>query len=734
MTSSSTPESPLLDATPVGEPAPATRSPLVPGAIVIGLLCAAFLGLAFQSGAYSPDKWLPFLVGMGALALVLVVAGPVIDSSRFQKIILAVLAAQVAWTAASVVWAKSLGNVWEETNRTLLYATAVVLTFAAVRWAGEKGLTILASLLTVAIGAVALTAIVTLAVVADPERLFQDARLDYPVTYFNGLACLLMVGFWLALGLANGARCAPPKDPDEIPVSRLQLRAHESFPRWTQPLLLALAVVFLQTTQMTQSRGAFWAFFLALPFFVILSPHRFRAVLDLAIVITPVVVFWDRLNGVYFALNDQTPVGTAVGSALTAIGYSAAIVVGAWLVTWLVERRIGALSRKARVWMGVVLIVLTIFGAVGGIVYADISTGGLDGYLSDRWEEFTSDTVGDAGGGSRFAAVGLNGRLTMWKVAANAFAEEPALGVGAQNFEQYFYLHRTTQMEVRQPHSQPMQLLAELGSPGLALYLLFVGLALVRALVRRFRSSQFTRQAVVAAVVVAVISWFIHSSADWMWQLAGVSLPAMLLLGALVAVDPAKKTPTATGAPEDVSDPPARIPKRSHVSRAIAGLLAVIVIASAAFPYVSSRFSDMAEGAEDGDTVNAWTETAAMLDPTSVKPFSVRANAYVLAAQQAPAASAERLVQLQLAADAWINATEVEPSGWSYYYESARTLLEARDAALLASSGFDSELVAKAQELEEQARTLLEKAKRLNPLSSYVKDLEEESLQDTGGI
>ena len=83
--------------------------------------------------------------------------------------------------------------------------------------------------------------------------------------------------------------------------------------------------------------------------------------------------------------------------------------------------------------------------------------------------------------------------------AANAFGENPSLGLGAQNFEIYYYQHRTVLAETNEAHSLPMQLLAELGLPGLLLWLAFFGLTLVRAGVLRFRSSDRAAHAVTAA-------------------------------------------------------------------------------------------------------------------------------------------------------------------------------------------------------------------------------------------
>ena len=225
-------------------------------------------------------------------------------SSRFQKVVLGLFAAQVVWTVASIIWATSAGDAWEEINRTLFYALGVALTFVAVRWARQAGLNALAVLLSGTVGVMAVVVAVRLGTSSDPVGLFVGGRLNYPVTYFNGLASLLMIGFWLALGAANATGTRLPRGE---PAAE-ERRTREWFPRWTQPLLLALSVFLLELALLPQSRGALWTFFLVIPFFVFLSPHRFRALVDLVIVALPVILFWTRLNGVYAAIRDNTPV------------------------------------------------------------------------------------------------------------------------------------------------------------------------------------------------------------------------------------------------------------------------------------------------------------------------------------------------------------------------------------------------------------------------------------------
>ena len=726
------------------------------GLVILALLCAVALGLTFRSGAYSLADWLPFTIGVAALAVMVSLSGPRPAAGRMQLALLGLFALLALWTTASLLWATSLGNAWEEADRTLFYAVALALTFAAVRWAGPAGLRALAALLTAAVGIVALVIAVRLAASDDPLGFFVTGRLYYPVSYYNALAALIMTGFWLALGLANGiglprtarsaaaprggaapgdgtaGRDATATQNTEAPAAATPAPAASrrlSFPRWTQPVLLALAVFLVELALLPQSRGALWTFFLVVPFFVILSPHRFRALVDLGIVVLPVVLFWGRLNDVYAVALEKAPLAGTVGGALQAVGYSVLIVVGAWTVTWVVERMVGPLSRRLRLWIGIVLIVLAVAGAVGGLVYADQRTGGLGGYLGDRWAELTGDQAPDPALTSRFIALGLSGRIEQWKVAGQAFDEHTLLGIGAQNFELYHYQHRTSALDVKNPHSQPLQVLAELGLPGIVLYVAFIVGTLLWALVQRFREKQRVNQAVLAAMMTAVIAWTIHSSADWMWQVTALTLPVMMLFGGLIAaggperraagaVDAAGAGAGPAEAATQAAGAAGAAARRFRLTRPVLALLALAVLVSAALPYLCLRYCSYAAGSANPAVMAARTQTAAKLDPTSVAPFATRAAAYGAAAARAPEDSFERLAQLQQVVAAWEAATELEPGYWLYFYQAAASCLAARDTAL--AIGRDTA----AGELAASARAHLDEAKRLNPLSERVKALE----------
>ena len=393
------------------------------------------------------------------------------------------------------------------------------------------------------------------------------------------------------------------------------------------------------------------------------------------------------------------------------MGYSVLIVLVLWLVTWLVEQRIGELPGRAGFWVGVALGVLVLLSCVGGIVYADQRSGGLAGYVQNRWEEFVSDESGSVETGGRLGAFGLDGRLGVWRVAVDAFTENPVLGLGAQNFEIYYAQHRTTVEDMRQPHSQPLQLLSELGLPGLLLYVGFFVLVVARTLILRFgaagRRAGRTNNALLAAMATALLSWFIHSSVDWLWQLAAVTVPAMMLLGGLAGVD-------ATYTEHTGGRAPGRPLRLRGLVRPVLAMLAVLAIVSAGLPYLSSRFAESASAAisVDPQSALARANTAASLDPTSTTPYVIRAGVHASAAAKAPEGSPGRALELTLAAQAWDDATRVEPDGWLYHSQAASAYQDAGNAARLAG-GSQADA---AQELDAKVQFHVSEARRLNPL------------------
>ena len=100
-------------------------------------------------------------------------------------------------------------------------------------------------------------------------------------------------------------------------------------------------------------------------------------------------------------------------------------------------------------------------------------------------------------------------------------------GIGAGGYDKPYFAQRTTAEDIRQPHSLPLEVLAELGIAGALL--LAAGLALIATGAwRRIRAG--LREPVVVAALGVVTAWFVHTSVDWMHLLPG--LTGVALLGA----------------------------------------------------------------------------------------------------------------------------------------------------------------------------------------------------------
>ncbi|MEA2136559.1 MAG: hypothetical protein QOC68_4468, partial [Solirubrobacteraceae bacterium] len=54
---------------------------------------------------------------------------------------------------------------------------------------------------------------------------------------------------------------------------------------------------------------------------------------------------------------------------------------------------------------------------------------------------------------------------------------------------------------------------------------------------------------VVAGMAAATLVWFLHASIDWDWQLPAVSLPAVILVAAMISVAGPRAGPAASARP-----------------------------------------------------------------------------------------------------------------------------------------------------------------------------------------
>jgi hypothetical protein len=157
--------------------------------------------------------------------------------------------------------------------------------------------------------------------------------------------------------------------------------------------------------------------------------------------------------------------------------------------------------------------------------------------VREQARSFKNLGVGSTPGSrSRFTSGGGN-RYDYWRVAAGQFESEPVRGLGAGNYDRTYFLERDTSEDIRQPHSLPLQTLAELGLVGGAALLLFLG-AILAGFVRRARRARTSSSDLGLAVGGGgmFLVWLVHTSVDWLHLIPGVT--GIALCGAAVLVAP----------------------------------------------------------------------------------------------------------------------------------------------------------------------------------------------------
>jgi len=119
-------------------------------------------------------------------------------------------------------------------------------------------------------------------------------------------------------------------------------------------------------------------------------------------------------------------------------------------------------------------------------------------------------------------------RSHYWRVAAREAAASPALGTGAGTFVVWWVRIRDAPLSTREAHSLYLETLAELGPLGL--------LALVTALAAPLAAAlRLRRTAWGPPLLAALVAYAVHAGLDFDWELAGVTLPVVLLGAAAAA-------------------------------------------------------------------------------------------------------------------------------------------------------------------------------------------------------
>ena len=232
----------------------------------------------------------------------------------------------------------------------------------------------------------------------------------------------------------------------------------------------------------------------------------------------------------------------------------------------------------------------------------------------ERWDQLKAppklDNPGTRGlTTSHLASTEGTGRYQFWHAGWTAFKSAPAVGIGAAGYESWWAQHGSLDYFVRNAHSLPIEVAAELGVVGLLLLFGFFG-SVIYAGVRTRRSSWSSDEAALAAGGLAVLGAGLAAAAvEWTWEIPGVFVPVVVVAGVLAG--PA------------LSHGRRLVARRSVPLRVGVALVGVVCVVAGSINLASdSKLRASQEAARDGDVAKAADDARAArkIEPWAAAP------------------------------------------------------------------------------------------------------------------
>jgi hypothetical protein len=616
------------------------------------VVCVLTVALGFRAGGfYAGVTALAALVLALGLALRVLVAGrPFAGWSGGLALASGALALYAAWTLASVAWSHAPARALVEFDRALMYLLVLVLcglTPTRPRDISRLLLGVAAALCVICIAGL-LSRLLPDLVDASPNIVSE--RLSFPLTYWNAMGIAATIALVLLTHLAaSGA---------ESRVVRVGAAA----------LVPAVAV----TLFLTFSRGAIWVLPVGLVAYMLLAQPRGLLTAAPAAGLPAAVAVYVAYGADALTKSDWATSATAADEGHKLLAVVAACTVAAAVLRGLgllidarVQRiRVSPPRLRAARWG---LVALTVVALAAGALAAN-APARVDS-IRHTWEHGTY--LQTANLRDRLLSASDNGRIAHWHVAADTFAAHPLLGTGAGTYRLSWELRRTATFQVNDAHSLYLEVLSELGVPGLVFLLVAIGTVLAGG-ARRLRGAERHAH---AAVLAAGLVLLIHAGVDWDWEMPAVFLWFFAAGGVILAARAGSE----------------RAPVPGRVARLLGGLACLLVALTPWFiAWSQGPLNDAVRAFYRGNCPTAVDAALTSSERLAVRPepFEVVGWCDVRAGQG------------RLAVAALSSARDRDPDNWAYAYGLA---------------------VARAVNGED-ARPLADLATRLNPREPLARD------------
>ncbi len=442
------------------------------------------------------------------------------------------LGSLVIWSALSSFWSGSVELSVIEADRVLVYLGFFLAAFLLAqtnesRERFAEGIAIgIAIVVLAGLGSRLLPHVIEVT-----DGLGSGSRLRYPLGYWNANATICAIAVAMQLWMSRGSRW--------------------SGLRW---LSVALIPATLLTLYFTYSRGGLITLAVACVCLLALSADRLWLLATLAIgglgALPALLAVQARQGLADNSLRQATVDQGATVLLILLAGTALSLALFAALRR--LERGSGSRTDRAvslsrdpvllkRIALVAALVAVAAVALVGG----------------RAWDQFSSSEVQvlNQNPAQHYSNLSGTGRHDYWRVAVDAFEEEPLIGQGAGTYVFSWNEHRSIFLPAIDAHSLYLEAFAELGVVG-GLIVLGLVLGALWVAFAAWRAAPPERREAQAALLAAMVAFAIAAGFDWFWEIAALGAVFFLAAGAMAAarcaqLDPSRKPPPAQLRPRD---------------------------------------------------------------------------------------------------------------------------------------------------------------------------------------